>query len=488
MLPELPVVEEPLLLDVPVEPELEPVPVEPELEPVLVVVEPLEPLLLPLDEPPQPMRASVATAPSTSAQRRVAFAIVGSSRVTFRPKGRMFARCGGRAHLLRAGGGRGKPRAMTPSQEIALGIAAASAVAALVLASMRRRARRIAEAVAYLRGVHHVLSDAPDAAIGELTRAAELKALAGESSMETYFALGKLFRRKGDLEQAIRLHRNIILRPGLAAEVKREAQLELALDLQKAGLLGQAAEAYEKFLAEAPEHPEALAGLRTVHEAARDWQEAAEVQVRAVKAGHGGADVLAHLLASAARDALGRDPEHAQKLADGGVQAHPQSPDAQLARAEVLAARGEKQAAAEQLTRTLASFPEVALSVEPLLAQVAEPRLALEALGSDQGGPPARLVALARARWRGGDRAGAAEALRRALCVEPGFAPARRDLGQLLLGAPLDPALQPAYEELLRALGQPELELQCKACRHTTGEPGWQCPRCGAWDSLQRAG
>ncbi|MBS2031016.1 MAG: tetratricopeptide repeat protein [Deltaproteobacteria bacterium] len=375
---------------------------------------------------------------------------------------------------------------MTPSQEIALAVAASAVVAAIVIGAVRRRARRIAEAVAYVRGVHYVLSDAPDAAIGELTRAVELNPSASQSSIETYFALGKLFRRKGDLEHAIRLHQNILLRPGLPAESKRQAQLELALDLQRAGMLSRAVEAFEKFLAEAPTHPEALAGLRQVHETARDFEAAAEVQVRVVKSGQGGEAVLAHLLASAARAALGADREHAQKLADGAVQADASSPDALLARAEVLAARGQPQQAAEQLRTLLARTPEAALAAEPLLAKVLPPDEVVAALAGD--GPPARWVALGRARARAGDRAGAAEALRQALVQEPGFAPARRDLGALLLGAPLEPGTQPAYEELLRALGRHELELQCDACKQTSSEPGWQCPRCGAWDSLRRAG
>jgi lipopolysaccharide biosynthesis regulator YciM len=193
-----------------------------------------------------------------------------------------------------------------PSQELALGGGIAALLAAAFFGALRRRARRVAETIAYLRGVHYVLSDAPEAAIGELTRAAALNPNAATSSIETYFALGKLFRRKGDLEHAIRLHQNILLQPGLPVAVKRQAQLELAIDLHKAGLLGQAVEAYEKFLADEPTHAEALLQLRQVHEAARNPEAAAEVAVRAVKAGQGGASILSHLLATAS--ACGHGP------------------------------------------------------------------------------------------------------------------------------------------------------------------------------------
>src|SRR5262249_42542630 len=151
---------------------------------------------------------------------------------------------------------------MNTTTEILLAIGSLAALVALTLAALRRRSRRIAQSLAYVKGVRYVLSDAPDEAIDQLTRAVELNPNTGGQSIETYFALGKLFRRKGDLERAIRLHQNILLRPGLAPEIKREAQLELAIDLQKAGFKTRSAEAFEKYLAEVPNHPEALKLLR----------------------------------------------------------------------------------------------------------------------------------------------------------------------------------------------------------------------------------
>src|SRR5215471_19644134 len=118
---------------------------------------------------------------------------------------------------------------------------ALAAVLALV-AVLSRKGRTENEARAYLAGFTYVLSDDPDAAIAELSKVAQLNT----QTLETYFALGALFRRKGDLERAIRLHRNMLLRSGLNPDVRRRAQLALALDYKRSRLQDQAAEILEK--------------------------------------------------------------------------------------------------------------------------------------------------------------------------------------------------------------------------------------------------
>ena len=111
----------------------------------------------------------------------------------------------------------------------------ATSLVALVslLAVVLRKGRTEDEARAYLAGVSYVLSDEPDRAIAELSRAAQLK----PHTVETYFAMGALFRRKGELERAIRLHCNIWLSPASSPDVKRRAQLALVHDYRAAGML-----------------------------------------------------------------------------------------------------------------------------------------------------------------------------------------------------------------------------------------------------------
>src|SRR5712692_6418158 len=197
---------------------------------------------------------------------------------------------------------------LQPATLLALfGGTALAAVLALV-AVLSRKGRTEDQARAYLAGFTYVLSDDPDAAIAELSKAAQLNT----QTLESYFALGALFRRKGELDRAIRLHRNILLRPGLATDVRRRAQLALALDYERSGLRDKAAEAFEKLLAEQPDHREALLRYRQVLEESRDWEKAADLQTRLLKLEGTGQPVLAHLLSEWSRTLLGREPEEAE--------------------------------------------------------------------------------------------------------------------------------------------------------------------------------
>ena len=343
--------------------------------------------------------------------------------------------------------------------------------------------------MAYIKGVQYLLSDSPDAAIDQLTRAVQINP--SQVSIETYFALGKLFRRKGNLTRAIRLHQNILLSPGLAPESKREAQLQLAIDLQGSGMHSRATEAFEKFLAESGPQPEALRRLREVREDAEDFEGAAEVQLRGVRAGFGGHGILAHLLAEAARRALARgSTDDARRLAEAAASALPDSVDAKLALAEVHLAAGRSLEARGLLEEGLHTAPECALALEPALRRsIPDPselervlRSALESAPSES----ALRVAHARALSLPGQSEQGAAELGAVLAADPGFAPARQELGNLLLSEPIQGEARRAFEELLRAVARPESGYSCLQCHHRFSEVSWRCPRCRSWDTLKR--
>lgn len=360
------------------------------------------------------------------------------------------------------------------------------AVVVLLGFAARRRAEREAESRAWVKGVRYVLSDAPDAAIDQVTRGLEL-ANEGAPAIDGYFALARLYRRKGELERAIRLHQNLLLRPGLSAEVKLEARFELATDLHRAGLHDKAAESFEQFLAERPGDAEALARLRQVHVDGNRLEAAAEVQLRAVKAGLGGERLAALLLAAAARAALPGDPSKAHALATAATRVAPSCDDGVLALAEVELARGGNEAARELLEGLVARSPESALEVAPrLVAAGLPPGAVVERLRLLT--PTHPFVEVARGRLlRGmGEVGQAAESFRAALDLEPGWAVARSEMGRLLMGVSRSAQLAPAYDALLRAQGLPQSVWRCTACGHAAPEPAVRCPRCGGWDLLAK--
>ncbi|MGB8930553.1 MAG: hypothetical protein WCC48_04790, partial [Anaeromyxobacteraceae bacterium] len=143
-----------------------------------------------------------------------------------------------------------------------------------VFALAERSRRRREEARAWLRGVRSVISDDSDAAIAALSDAARL---GSDEAIETYLALGALFRRTGDLARAMTLHRNMRVYPGLDEARRDEVERELAEDYRRSGML---AEAVDLLAPRAASDRAAAELLREVLADQGRWREAAQVQER----------------------------------------------------------------------------------------------------------------------------------------------------------------------------------------------------------------
>src|SRR5215210_8991753 len=94
----------------------------------------------------------------------------------------------------------------------------------------------------YFRGLNFLLNEQPDKAIEAFIEAVKVD----PQTVELHFALGSLFRRRGEIERAIRMHQNLVERPDIQDEQKHAALFELAQDYLKAGLLDRAEELFLK--------------------------------------------------------------------------------------------------------------------------------------------------------------------------------------------------------------------------------------------------
>lgn len=121
----------------------------------------------------------------------------------------------------------------------------------------------------YFRGLNFLLNEQPDKAIEAFIEVVKVD----PETIELHFALGSLFRRRGEVERAIRMHQNLVERPGLAAEQKLAALFELAQDYFKAGLLDRAEELFLKL--EVTSYAEqALRFLLEIYEQEKEWHKA----------------------------------------------------------------------------------------------------------------------------------------------------------------------------------------------------------------------
>lgn len=136
----------------------------------------------------------------------------------------------------------------------------------------KRRAKRNSFDLpsAYFKGLNFLLNEQPDKAIEVFTQALEVNS----ETVETHLALGNLFRRRGEVERAIRIHQNLIARPTLDKEQRSHALLELGQDYLKAGLFDRAENLFLE-LAEIRLHNEqALRLLLRIYEQEKEWNKA----------------------------------------------------------------------------------------------------------------------------------------------------------------------------------------------------------------------
>jgi len=128
----------------------------------------------------------------------------------------------------------------------------------------------------YFRGLNYLLNEQPDKAIEVFLRIAELD----KDTFETQVALGHLFRRRGEVDRAIRLHQALVQRPDLNDQQKVQALLALGEDYMRSGLLDRAETVFSDLVHLDMRAPQALKHLIGIYQAERDWDKAIENATR----------------------------------------------------------------------------------------------------------------------------------------------------------------------------------------------------------------
>ena len=127
----------------------------------------------------------------------------------------------------------------------------------------------------YFKGLNFLLNEQPDRAIDAFVEVAKLD----PETTELHFALGSLFRRRGEMERAIRVHQSLLSRADLPLADRETAQHELAQDFLKAGMLDRAEHAFEQVLDTRFAVP-AVRALIRIYESEHDWDRAIDAVKR----------------------------------------------------------------------------------------------------------------------------------------------------------------------------------------------------------------
>lgn len=128
----------------------------------------------------------------------------------------------------------------------------------------------------YFRGLNYLLNEQPDKAIELFLHIAELD----KETFETQVALGHLFRRRGEVDRAIRLHQGLVQRNDLSDQQRVLALLALGEDYMKSGLLDRAETVFTDLARIDERAPQALKHLLGIYQAERDWERAIDNAIR----------------------------------------------------------------------------------------------------------------------------------------------------------------------------------------------------------------
>jgi lipopolysaccharide biosynthesis regulator YciM len=280
-------------------------------------------------------------------------------------------------------------------------------------------------------------------------------------AVEPYIALARLFRMRGEIGRAIRIHQNLLLRLDPGSKHGLMALAGLAADFRQGGFLRRAIASYEELLSHDPKHMDALHALARLHAEARDYPRAIEVARRLAKleAGDGSrAEAELRVQSAEMAQAEGRSDE-ARRAVKQALRKDKTLVRAWIVLGDLEAERGRSKAALAAWARVpeldRPSGPLVYPQLEATYAALGRTRgfeeflrKLLEQRPDDAG---ARL-ALARTLAARGDSDEAVAELRRILEREPDDVEARSTLGRLLISEHRDGEATKEYAELLDVL------------------------------------
>ena len=167
----------------------------------------------------------------------------------------------------------------------------------------------------YLKGLNYLLNEQPDKALEVFIDLVDVDT----ETVETHLVLGNMFRRRGEVDRAIRIHQNLIARPSLEVTDKSTALLELAKDYLKAGLLDRAESLLKDVIELGLQTDEAYPLLLGLYEQEKEWNLAIETtkkleKVKGKKMNH----ITAHYYCELSEEALYNntdDRDGSEKLA-----------------------------------------------------------------------------------------------------------------------------------------------------------------------------
>ena len=339
----------------------------------------------------------------------------------------------------------------------------------------------------YLKGLNFLLNEQTDQALEHFLKMVRVD----DKTIETHFALGSLFRRRGEVDRAIRIHQNIIARPDLAAEQRDQALFSLAKDYLAAGLLDRAEKMFVRLSQGSRYQVEALENLCRIYEQEREWEKAIDAGKQLeILGGRSLALQIAHYYCELAESAAGKkDYPSARQYVKNAQTGRPRTLRGALTRAHIAQETEDNKTAlklyhriidehtyliAEALPEIVAIYTrenqlaELDKAMRTMLGKNPEMRslVAYTAIVNDIGGIPA-----------------IDECVEKYLLEEPTLAEFV-DMRRLSDG---DETALARIRGALSKLATSTPRYQCQECGFSSQRLLWQCPSCRSWETQRPA-
>ena len=340
----------------------------------------------------------------------------------------------------------------------------------------------------YFRGVNFLLNEEPDKAIEAFLEVVRLE----PETIDLHFALGGLFRRRGELDRAIRMHEHLLDRDGLAQEQRLRAMCELGQDYLKAGLLDRAETVFTQLL-ETSQQARARENLLEIYVQEKDWTKAIEAARVLEKSTSKPLNAeIAHFYCERALLEIAKgNADEARTLLETALQENRQSVRANLMLGDIHAAAGQHEAAITYWRLIEAqSASHMALVVDRVLSsyrQLNRLEEGVQWLRVLQARQPSQdlfnTLYLVVSETQGAQVANqlAREELRR----KPSLRTLDRLLEtQLINASEQDREWLQVEKSLVQAHSQRLMRYQCSSCGFKAQQFFWRCPACGRWDSF----
>ena len=340
----------------------------------------------------------------------------------------------------------------------------------------------------YFKGLNFLLNEQPDKAIESFIEVVKVD----PETVELHFALGSLFRRRGEYDRAIRMHQNLVERPTLGAEQKLATMFALAQDYLKAGILDRAEDLFAR-LEEGPHATEARRFLLDIFQQEKDWERAIDMAKRLQRdSGESRAREISQFLCElAASEATHSRPDAARAHLEAALEENRKSVRASVA-------LGDLERAAGKLERAIEHWQRVEQQNPAYLALVAQRLLeAYRAVGRMEEG--LTLLAGYLERYPSLDlldtvfqttlEARGAEAAYKLVRDELRRNPTLLGLDRLLeaqIVADTHPERRRDLElirNLVHSHTRRLARYRCEECGFKARQFYWHCPACGGWES-----